>query len=68
LKIHLTKKCGFSMNYEVDNAHGKYELDMLFVFKISNVKGLTVLSLKQATIIALPREWAGVARSPIQIL
>ena len=31
----------------VGNAHKKYELDMLFVFRIPSVKGLTVLLLKQ---------------------
>ncbi len=55
----------WQIDQAVGNAHGKYELDMLFVFRIPNVKSLTVLSLKQATIISLPREWAGVARFPI---
>ena len=31
----------------VGNAHRKYELDMLFVFRIPSVKGLTMLLLKQ---------------------
>jgi hypothetical protein len=34
------------MDQEVGNAHRRYELDKLFVFKIPSIKGLMVLLLK----------------------
>ena len=42
----------------VGNAHRRYELDMLFVFRIPSVKGLAVLLLKKVTI-NLHRAWPG---------
>jgi hypothetical protein len=34
------------IDQEVGNAHRRYELDMLFVFRMPSVKGLTVLLLR----------------------